>query len=119
MVFKHTVTGAGLGRTQCGTGWESVKGECVLEVWGCGAGARKISQFLAGANQKFQPAQDLVHSQRKVGNPRLYESGSFSRQTCSEQATPNRQRSYNRSVMNETFMNVVSYERSLFRTGLL
>jgi len=35
------VTGAGLGGKQCGAGWEGLRGECGLEVCGCGAGEDK------------------------------------------------------------------------------
>jgi len=40
VVFRHTVTGAILGRKQCefGAGWEGVRSE--LEVCGCGSGER-------------------------------------------------------------------------------
>jgi len=38
VVFRHTVTGAGLGRKQCGAGagWESARGGGGLEVCGNG-----------------------------------------------------------------------------------
>ena len=75
-----------------------------------------------GANENFQPAQNLVHGQRKFGNPRSIWIRFLSKQTCNRPLQTDNVHNgsvMNESFMNESFMNVVFYERILFRTGLL
>jgi len=57
-------TGAGLRPKKCGAGavWVGLRGGCGLQVCGCWAGAGKISQIPAGADKKFQPAQESSDS---------------------------------------------------------
>jgi len=112
------VTGAGLGRTQCRCGLGERDGRVRARSLGMrGGGGQDFSNSCgseAGGDKKVQPAQDLVHGQRKVGNPRsiwigfLFKADLF-RTDHSKQTTFITGLLWTRLLWTWSLMNVVCY----------